>query len=115
VLNTNPSHIPAILELAKLWVNSNPALAPNAEKLFRGAQCYKGNEPLEEAQKGLFFAFYYQGKMKEALMQSEYLKQTWPQNGQYRQLNEMTRAVLSRAGNTKALAPIKVAMATCNE
>lgn len=115
VLNANPSHIPAILELAKLWVNSNPALAPNAEKLFRGAQCYKGNEPLEEAQKGLFFAFYYQGKMKEALMQSEYLKQTWPQNEQYRRFNEMTHAVLSRAGNTKALAPIKVAMATCNE
>lgn len=115
VLNANPAHIPAILELAKLWVNSNPALAPNAEELFRGAQCYKGNEPIEEAQKGLFFAFYYQGKMKEALRQSEYLKQTWPENGQYRQFNEMTRAALSRGGDTKALAPIKVAMVTCNE
>lgn len=115
VLNANPAHIPALLELAKLWVNSDPALAPNAEKLFRSAQCYEGNEPLEEAQKGLFFAFYYQGKMKEALGQSEYLKQTWPQNQQYRQFNEMTRAVLGRARDARALAPTKVAMATCNE
>jgi hypothetical protein len=114
VLNSDPGNIPALVELGKLWVNSDPALAPNAENLFRGAQCYKGSEPLEEAQKGLFFALYYQGKIREALRQSEYLKQTWPQNQQYQQLNEMTRAVLSRRGDDKALTPTKVALASCD-
>ncbi len=47
LLKENPGHVPALIELANLWVNSNPQLAPNAEKLFRGAQCYYGNQPLE--------------------------------------------------------------------
>lgn len=115
VLNANPAHVLAILELAKLWVNSEPELAPNAEKLFRSAQCYKGSEPIEEAQRGIFFALYYQGKMKDALWQSEYLRQTWPRNEQYRQFNEMTRAALGHEGDIKALTPTKVAMASCNE
>ncbi|MBL8491362.1 MAG: hypothetical protein JNM82_11335 [Rhodocyclaceae bacterium] len=115
VLNANPAHVPALVELGRLWVNSNPALAPNAEMLFRGAQCHKGNEPLEEAQKGLFFAFYYQGKLREALRQSEYLVQTWPGNEQYRKLNELTRAALARAGDATPPAPGKVAMASCKD
>lgn len=115
VLNSNPADIPAMLQLGKLWVDSDTALAPSSEKLFRAAQCNKGLEPLEEAQRGLFFAFYYQGKMRDALRQSEYLKQAWPKNEQYQRLNEMTRTVLSRAGDSKALAPSKVAMVTCNE
>lgn len=116
ILNSNPTHVPAMLELGNLWVNSNPALAPNAEKLFRSAQCNKGIEPLEDAQRGLFFAFYYQGKMPDALRQSEYLKQTWPQNEQYKHLNEMVRTVISRSGEAKPpIGATKFEMATCNE
>jgi hypothetical protein len=118
ILSENPAHIPAILELARLWVNSNPALAPNAENLFRGAQCFNGKEPLEDAQSGLFFAFYFQGKMKEALLQSEYLKQTWPQNEKYQKFNETVRAALSRSGAKEDSQPptlVKLTMATCNE
>ena len=113
VLKSNPGDIPALLELGKLWVNSNPALAPDAEKLFRGAQCYKGSEPLEEAQSGLFFALYYQGRLRDALRQSEYLMQTWPHNKGYQSLNEMTRSVLSRNGDNLTPASAKVAMASC--
>lgn len=115
LLTANPAHIPGMLELAELWVNSNPALAPNAEVLFRAAQCSKGNEPLEEAQSGLFFAFYYQGKMNDALRQSEYLKQTWPQEERYQRLNKMVQSVLARSGKTKALPPTKSSMTTCKE
>jgi len=115
ILDSNPGHIRALLELGRLWVNSDPALAPNAEKLFRAAQCYQGSEPLEEAQSGLFFAFYYQGKMRDALRQSEYLRRTWPENGQYRRFNETARAVLSRAGDSNSFTPSEVAMATCKE
>ncbi|MDR3630543.1 MAG: hypothetical protein P4L42_09410 [Desulfocapsaceae bacterium] len=118
LLTANPAHIPALLELAKLWVNSDPALAPEAEKLFRGAQCYKGDEPLEEAQKGIFFALYYQGKMAAALRQSEYLKLTWPGNPQYQELYEMTRTVLARSnpkGGVKKHKSAKPPMATCDK
>lgn len=118
VLDANPAHIPALLELAKLWVNSDPSLASNAEKLFRGAQCYQGSEPLEEAQQGLFFAFYYQGKMKEASRQSEYLKATWPLNAQYQQFYEITHATKTpsnASGNAQASASTKLTMTTCNE
>jgi hypothetical protein len=117
LLKANPSHVPALLELGNLWVNSNPQLAPNAEQLFRGAQCYYGSQPLEPAQRGVFFALYYQGKMKEALKQSAYLVKTWPKKEQYRRLNEMTRTVLARAeknGETSENAETLV-MASCNE
>jgi len=116
LLKANPDHIPGIIELANLWVNSDPKLAPNAEQLFRGAQCYYGNQPLEVAQRGVFFALYYQGKMKEAFKQSEYLKKTWPQNAEYERLSEMTRNVLIRANQgTNIAEPTseKLIMATC--
>jgi hypothetical protein len=117
LLALNPAHVPAALELAELWVNSNPALAPNAERLFRAAQCYNKDEPLERAQRGIFFALYYQGKMNDALIQSEYLKQTWPQSAQYQRLNAMVLSVLARNNNGKNVKPnipVKLAMATCN-
>jgi hypothetical protein len=106
-----------VLELAELWVNSNPALAPKAEQLFRAAQCYSKNKPLERAQRGIFFALYYQGKMNEALAQSDYLIQTWPQSGQYQQLNKMVLGVLARNNKGNHLKPdttVKQAMATCS-
>ena len=113
VLVSNRGDIPAMLALGKLWVNSNPALAPDAEKLFRGAQCYKGSEPLEEAQNGLFFALYFQGRMSEALRQIEYLAQTWPQKEQYQRLREITRGVVGRGGEVEDQGAVKFAMASC--
>ncbi|WP_163362351.1 hypothetical protein, partial [Klebsiella aerogenes] len=79
-----PKHVPALLVLGRLWVNSRPDLAPKAENLFRAAQCFTGEQPLEEAQRGLFFTFYYQGRMQAALQQSEYLVKTWPDDARYR-------------------------------
>jgi hypothetical protein len=96
ILKVQPKNIPALLELARLWVNSNPNFAQKAELLFRSAQCYNGRQPLEEAQQGIFFALYYQGKVKEAFKQSAYLVKTWPQNEKYLKLKEMTRTVLER-------------------
>lgn len=118
LLKINPAQVQAQVELANLWVNSDKNLAPEAEKLFRGAQCYTGSEPLEDAQRGIFFALYYQGNVEEALRQSEYLMQTWPENAQYKDFNKMTLSVLARSNmkaDTKTSAPIKLAMATCNK
>lgn len=90
MLNKEPKNVPALLELAELWVNSRPDLANKAEKLFHEAQCYSGPNPLEEAQNGLFFALYYQGKMLEAYEQAVFLHQTWATNPRYGSFVTMT-------------------------
>ena len=116
VLKINPAHIPAMLALGRLWVNSDLTFAHKAETLFRSAQCYQGSKPLEEAQRGIFFALYYQGKMQDALRQSEYLKQTWPQSEPYRKLNKTTRSVLSQSADQPVKRSISgpLNMATCH-
>lgn len=115
ILRKNPARAGALIGLGRLWVNSDPSLAPKAEELFRAAQCFNGKEPLEEAQNGIFFAYYYQGKMLDAYRQSEYLLQAWPSNEKYRQLNETTRGVLARDGKSAPLAVVAPAMTSCKE
>ncbi|MDP1335008.1 hypothetical protein Q6252_28425, partial [Klebsiella pneumoniae] len=44
VLRAQPKHVPALLVLGRLWVNSRPDLAPKAENLFRAAQCFTGEQ-----------------------------------------------------------------------
>jgi tetratricopeptide (TPR) repeat protein len=112
-LGKDPNDVPAILALANLWVNSNPALAGKAELLYRGAQCNLGDQPLEEAQRGLFFAFYYQGKIKEAHDQAEFLVHTWPDNKTYTSLAEIGRAALAKTGQP-AEPSKQFALTTCD-
>ncbi len=114
-LKLSPKDVPAILALAQLWVNSRPDLAKNAEELFRAAQCYRGDKPLEEAQRGLFFALYYQGRIKDAYGQAQFLKQTWPNDPAYGSLLDMARSVLEKKGERPTEAPIRSAMATCSD
>lgn len=73
----NPSDARAHEVLGRLFVNSNPELAPAAEKEFNKVlELANGNKGLmAAAYQGLFFANYYQGKMKEAVAQADlYLK-----------------------------------------
>jgi len=77
-----------------------------------------GRQPLKEAQQGIFFALYYQGKVKEAFKQSAYLVKTWPQNEQYLKLKEITRTVLGRSkkdSDIKEPDPSKLIMASCRQ
>jgi tetratricopeptide (TPR) repeat protein len=67
VIKRAPDDKRAFLELGSLYVSTNPSLAPKAEALFLQAQKVHGREPLEEAHRGLIFAYYYQGKMQKAL------------------------------------------------
>jgi hypothetical protein len=117
LLKQDSNFEPAMLALARLWVNTNPQYAPQAEKLFRAVQCRHGNEPVEEAQRGLFFALYYQGRMLEAKRQIEFLTARWPDNEAYKRLREATSAVLARAGTQDkpagGQAPAKDMLATC--
>jgi len=96
VLAKTPDHVPSLLTLGRLWVNSRPELAPDAEQLFRDAQCSFGKQPLEDAQRGLFFALSYQGKMEQAFRQARYLAATWPRNPQYQALVDTARSVVER-------------------
>lgn len=96
LLSRNPSHVDATLELASLYVNSRPDLAPNAELLFRAAQCVSDPHPNEAAQRGLFFAFFYQGKIEAAYRQAAFLKTVWPG---YEQLFDMVSEVM-KGSNT---------------
>lgn len=112
-LKIAPNDVPAILALGHLWVNSRPDLAKNAEELFRAAQCYTGEAPLEAAQNGLFFALYYQGKLKEAYDQAQFLKHNWPNDPAYGSLVETVRSVLQKKGERLPEEPTRYAMATC--
>jgi len=114
-LKIDPNDVPAILALAHLWVNSRPDLAKNAEALFRAAQCNMGEKPLEEAQNGLFFAFYYQGRIKEAYAQAQFLKQTWPGNPAYGRLVETAGSVLQKKGEHLPEAQTRAELASCSD
>jgi tetratricopeptide (TPR) repeat protein len=71
VIRRRPDHEGALLQLGNHYVNTSPDLAPRAERLFLEAQRIHGNEPLLAARKGLIFAYYYQGRIREALQQAE--------------------------------------------
>jgi hypothetical protein len=111
-LGKNPNDVFAILALANLWVNSRLDLAPKVEALYTAAQCNVGDRPLEEAQRGLFFAFYYQGKFQDAYRQALYLTKTWPEHKGYPTLVELGR----KGGGDKApMAEAAPAMTTCEK
>jgi tetratricopeptide (TPR) repeat protein len=111
-LGKDPNDVFAILSLANLWVNSRPDLAGKAEMLYRAAQCNLGDKPLEEAQRGLFFAFYYQGKFQDADRQARYLVKTWPEVKGYRTFAELGAKAAHKERAPKAK-PAQVAMTTC--
>ena len=103
VLEKKPRHEGALVELGSLYVNSDPAMLPIAGGLFRSAQTAHGKEPLEGAQRGLYFTCHQQGKMKEALAQAELLTRTWPNIPLYATFVELTRGMISRGESPRAI------------
>lgn len=97
VIKAEPRNAAALSELGRLYVNSYPQLAPRAEQLFNLAQAAQGPTPLEDAQIGLFFAYYYQGQMDKALTQSEFLVAHWPGKPEYQRLHDLVIEVKNRA------------------
>jgi tetratricopeptide (TPR) repeat protein len=113
VVQRNPNNVAALLALGQLWVNGRRAFSEKAERLFREAQCHLGDTPLEEAQRGLFFALYNQGKIREATSQAQYLHQTWPANQAYASFVEFGRMDLDKKGEPAPEPPNQLASATC--
>ena len=97
VLSRNPKSISATVALGLLLVNSDQKNAHEAEALFRKAQELSASQLLEDAQRGLYFALYYQGKMNAALAQIEFLLKNWPEDEQYLKLREITKQVIERS------------------
>jgi len=81
VIKRAPSDELAFLELGTLYVNTHFDFAPKAEALFLQAQKVHGREPLEEALRGLIFAYYYQGKMQKALEAADLVLKLSPKDG----------------------------------
>lgn len=71
VIRRRPDHEGALIELGNQYINTSPDLAPRAERLFLEAQRVHGDEPLLPARKGLIFAYYYQGRIRDALHEAE--------------------------------------------
>lgn len=94
VLEAQPENKWAMLEIGMLYVNSEPGLAAHAEEYFDHAQAIHGDEPLEGAQNGLFFCYYYQAKFYQALEQAEHLTRSFPDVEEYQRFLSMINAVL---------------------
>lgn len=96
LLRANPNHERALVEIGRLYVNTDPTFASKAQEYFNRAQAAYGSELLEPAQQGLFFCFYYQGRLQEALQQADLLRKKFPGSSKYQRLYEITREVLER-------------------
>jgi tetratricopeptide (TPR) repeat protein len=95
VIQREPKHVDALVELGSLYVNSGTKLA-SAETLFKQAQEAHGKKPLEPAQCGLLFAYYYQGRTQEAEDQAELLVKTWPEEKEYQRMRDILKDVRDR-------------------
>jgi tetratricopeptide (TPR) repeat protein len=89
VIRSQPENEEALLALGSLYVNTHPKYAAMAEKLFLKAQLVHGTAPLEDAHRGLMFAYYYQVKMDRALAEAELLLKLSPANETYRTLRDI--------------------------
>lgn len=103
VLEKKPDHEGALVELGSLYVNGAPKMLAVAGGLFRSAQKAHGKKPLLGAQRGLYFTYYYQGKMRDALAQAEFLARTWPDDPMYKTFIEMTREKLSKGESPRVI------------
>jgi tetratricopeptide (TPR) repeat protein len=89
VIDLFPQHIDAVLELAFLYVNTHFKYAPAAEKLFHLAQDIHGDKILLPAHRGLIFAYYYQGKMSDALNEADIVLKEDPDDEGCKQLRSI--------------------------
>ena len=98
VLEMDSENVPAMVEIGLLYVNSELEFAPRAQRYFERAQQIQGEEPHEAAQVGLFFSYYYQGKLKKAREKALLLNEHFPNVEKYQNLLEIIEDVLARPG-----------------
>lgn len=95
ILKIDPKNEEALERQGQLYVNSDPSLAAKAQKMFEKAQMLHGTELAEQAQQGLFFAYYYQGHICKAYNQAQLLVRKWPDHG-YQGAVKTSGAVVER-------------------
>ena len=64
-------------------------MPPWPRSFSSSAQLVHGSAPLEDAHRGLMFAYYYQVKMDRALAEAELLLKLSPANETYRTLRDI--------------------------
>lgn len=100
-INLSPSSIDAYIGLAILYVNTSPDYAEKSEQLFKKAiELSKGNVPLP-ALSGLFFSYYYQGKIVEAIEVADRYIQLNPNDETMKFLKKTAQDTASRASDKK--------------
>ena len=92
-LNLDPQGYQAWLSLGRLYVSTNLDYAKRAEPCFISAQKLYGDRVLTEAHRGLFFVYYYQGRIKEAVREADIVLSLLPDDPAMSGLREVARAL----------------------
>ncbi len=93
-----PTSVDAHIGLAVLIVNADAKYATEAEELFKKAIALsKGQRTPKEAIFGLFFSYYYQGRLADAIgVADKYIAEN-PTESDMQRLLEIARSALNRA------------------
>lgn len=93
-----PTSVDAHIGLGVLFVNSDFKYATEAEESFKRAiTLSKGQRTPKEAMFGLFFSYYYQGRLADAIgVADKYIVEN-PSESDMHRLREITKNVLNRA------------------
>lgn len=75
--------------LGELYLQSGTDFTAKAEKQFRTALESAGTNPLPEAHKGLFYAYFYQGQFEQAVKQAEAYERWVPSDGDFQKVKAL--------------------------
>ena len=90
-LALDSTFLPPRLALARLYVNSGLALAPDAERLLRGAVVRPDSPDETTVHEGIAVALWYQGRCRETVTEVALVLQRTPDNTLMRFLREGTK------------------------
>lgn len=95
-LARDPQLTKARVSLGQLYLAGGFAHAPRAEQEFVRALEAAGGKPLPEARRGLFLAYYYQGRWAEAIAEADRYLAVSEQDVDVRKMRAMAEANLAR-------------------
>jgi tetratricopeptide (TPR) repeat protein len=92
-IKLDPKGYGAWLSLGRLYAGTNLDYAKRAELCFISAQKLYGDKVLTEAHRGLFFVYYYQGRMQEAVREADIVLSVLPDDPAMPGLREIAKAL----------------------
>lgn len=97
----DPNMAEAHVSLGQLYLVGGFELAPRAEAEFVRALEGAGDTPLPEAHRGLFLAYYYQGRWADALRASDRYLAAVKTDEDHRKMRAMAEANLARKAGSR--------------